>query len=264
MVSRSFVVGVACALLAQGRPAAAASREPVDTALILAVDVSNSVDDQRYLLQLEGIAAALEDPGVIATVTGGLAGAILVTLVTWSDRPKIAVPWTRVASAADARLLARQNRSLSFQGGEFTCVAGMLRFVADKLLTQVPAQASRVVIDVSGDGSENCNPQMPASAIRDEIIAQRVVINGLPILEGREGPRLADWYAANLVGGLGAFNLPAAGYADFARAIRQKFIAEIAGLPQPDGQGSASRLQQRLVAVDSGVEPLRLGQPLQR
>lgn len=218
-----------CALLV---PAAlrADPMAPVDTALILAVDVSSSVDERRYALQMEGIAQALEDPGVQSAILGAPNGAILLSMVTWADRPKVSLPWLRIASEADAINAARRIRALPLEGGEFTCLAQMFRYLNDKILTRLPTKANRVVIDVSGDGVENCNPDTAAKELKDSLIASRATVNGLPILEGKDAAMLEGWYAENVVGGPGSFNLPANGYEDFARAIRQKFVNEIAGL----------------------------------
>ena len=201
--------------------------EPVDTALVVSVDVSSSVDDRRYDLQLEGIATALEDPGVQDAILNGPRGAILLSVVTWSDRPSIDVPWTRIASREDARRYAALVRKVPRNKGNFTCLARMLKFVNDKVLAQVPVQAFRTVVDVSGDGKDNCNPARPVSAIRDEINSYGTTVNGLPILEGREAETLEGWYTENVQGGLGSFVLPALGFKDFGRAIRQKFVIEI-------------------------------------
>jgi hypothetical protein len=202
----------------------------VDTALIVSVDVSNSVDAHRYKLQMEGIAQALEDPSVIDAIIGGAKGGILFSMVTWADKPRISIPWKRIASAADAKLIAMEVRTLPQQGGEFTCVTGMLRNIADKVITQIPVKATRVVVDVSGDGKENCNPQEETTAVRDELVSYNVTINGLPILEGEQAGSLEDWYRENVMGGPGAFVLPAEGFEDFGRAIRQKFVIEISQL----------------------------------
>jgi hypothetical protein len=235
--------GAGLALLAAAALAAAVgamkalAQDEVDTALIVSVDVSNSVDAHRYKLQMEGIAKALEDPEVIQIITAGAKGGILFSMITWADRPRTAIPWKRITSAEDAAEVARIVRTLPQQGGEFTCVANMLRTVADKVVTQIPAEATRIVVDVSGDGKENCNPDEAAQAARQELIDSGVTINGLPILEGDTGPTLEDWYRDNVVGGPGHFVLSAAGFEDFARAIRQKFIVEISGrdadLPSP-------------------------------
>lgn len=223
----------------------------VDTALIVAVDVSNSVDDQRYRLQMEGIAQALEDPGVIQAIAGGAKGGILFSMITWADRPKVALPWTRISNAADAKATALRVRALPRQGGEFTCMSRMMRFVSDKIAPQIPAKAVKVVLDISGDGQDNCNEQEPVDAVRDELVKYGVTVNGLPILEGageavaeapggvstqsylpdeQLGAPLEEWFRAHVKGGPGSFVLPANGYADFGRAIRQKFVLEVSSL----------------------------------
>lgn len=204
----------------------------LDTALIVSVDVSNSVDEHRYKLQMEGIATALEDPQVINAILNGPNGGILFSMVTWADRPSIGIPWVKIASAADAKAVAAKVRALPRQGGEFTCMARMMRFVSDKIVPQVPIKTAKIVLDISGDGSDNCNPEQPAEQLRDELVdQQRVTINGLPILEGKEAETLQPWYEANIMGGPGAFVLPAEGFNDFGRAIRQKFVVEISALP---------------------------------
>ncbi|MGD9785259.1 MAG: DUF1194 domain-containing protein [Hyphomicrobiaceae bacterium] len=205
------------------------SPRAVDTALVVSVDVSSSVDERRYRLQLDGIAAALEDPAVVSAIVDGPRGGILFALVTWADRPKLSMPWIRIGSAQDAALAALKIRTLPREGGDFTCLSRMLRFVTDKIVPQVPEPASKIVVDVSGDGSDNCNADEPTAQVRDEMNARGTVINGLPILEGREAATLEDWYRDNVVGGPGSFVLPAQGFADFGRAIRQKFVIEISG-----------------------------------
>ena len=131
-------------------PLVAQDAQPVDTALIVSVDVSNSVDEARYKLQMEGIAKALEDPGVIDAITGGSSGGILFSMVTWADKPAVVVPWMRIANKADAVAAAQRVRTLPHQGGEFTCMTRMLRSMNDKVVPQIPAKAARIVIDVSG------------------------------------------------------------------------------------------------------------------
>ena len=228
--------------------ARAVSSEEVDTALIVAIDVSNSVDEKRYKLQMEGIAQALEDPGVIEAIVGGAKGGILFSLVTWSDQPTWNLPWMHIASEADAKAVAKKVRALPRQGGEFTCMARMMRVVSDKIVPQIPAKAVKVVLDISGDGRDNCNSQEPIEQVRDELVKYGVTVNGLPILEG-EGPEmvtpgaapsaqsylpekrsvdpLEQWFTDNVKGGPGSFVLPANGYSDFGRAIRQKFVLEV-------------------------------------
>lgn len=234
---RPLLIALAALLLQPGaRDGGAQPQRAVDTALILAVDVSNSVDGRRYRLQIDGIADALEDPDVHAAILGGPRRSIAIAVILWADRPYFSLPWVRIASAADATALAGRVRRLAREGGEFTCVAQMMRFVADKITPQIPVQAARVVMDVSGDGRENCNPAAAPAAVRDELVAIGVTINGLPILEGNEAEMLPGWYRENVIGGPGAFLLPARGFEDFGRAFRQKFTMEISGLPaEPAG-----------------------------
>lgn len=235
-----------------GGQAAVADEYPaVDTALVVSVDVSNSVDDARYKLQMEGIAKALEDPGVISAITGGSSGGILFSMVTWADTPSFVIPWIRIASKSDALAAAQRVRKLPRQGGEFTCMTRMLRSANDKIVPQIPAKAARIVIDVSGDGPDNCNADEPIESVRDELVANGVTINGLPILldTSETGPAppkatygarppLEEWYRTHVMAGPGSFVLPAQGYSDFERAIRQKFVIEMSGLIPPRRLGS--------------------------
>lgn len=270
------VVAIAMALsmsLAAG-PGFAAELPQVDTALVVSVDVSNSVDQQRYKLQMEGIAAALEDSSVVQAITNGPNGGILFSMVTWADRPDFTLPWTKISSKEEAAAVAARIRKLPQITGEFTCMTRMLRSVNDKVVSQIPATAIRVVVDVSGDGPDNCNAEEPIDTVRDELVANGVTVNGLPINEGDptapvgegayrspgsefsesslenkpKGPTtLEEWYRSHVMGGTGAFVLPANGYDDFGRAIRQKFVIEVSGEfpPQwftektvfPDGPG---------------------------
>ena len=237
--------------LALSMARAAEGTDEVDTALIVAVDVSNSVDDARYKLQMEGIAQALEDPGVIQAIAGGAKGGILFSMLTWADQAKVNLPWTHITNAEEAKAAAMRVRALPRQGGEFTCMWRMMRFVSDKIVPQIPAKAAKVVLDVSGDGRDNCNEQEPVEKVRDELVSYGVTVNGLPILEGNEGEGegpggvptqsylpgednsgapLEDWYRDHVKGGPGSFVLPANGYADFGRATQQKFVLEVSSL----------------------------------
>jgi Protein of unknown function (DUF1194) len=272
-----FFAAAACAVVALSSfelaQSAGAEEAQVDTALIVSVDVSSSVDGDRYKLQMEGIAKALEDPGVIEAIVGGPNGGILFSMVTWADRPTVSLPWVRIASKEDAKAVAARVRKLPLQGGEFTCMTKMLRSANDKIVPQIPAKALRVVIDVSGDGPDNCNADEPIEKVRDELVANGVTINGLPILEGANADAgaasggqggsnapsggLEAWFKSHIQGGNGSFVLPANGYSDFARAIRQKFVIEISGLPVTGKSATAAvggSIDPRFVVVDQAVE----------
>lgn len=227
-----------------------------DTALVVSVDVSQSVDHDRYRLQMEGIAQALEDPGVIDAILSGPGGGILFSLVTWADSAELALSWRRIASKDDALRVAEAVRKVPQRSGEFTCVARMMTYIAEFVAPEVRTTASRLVVDVSGDGIDNCSDRESSDAERDRLIATDATINGLPIIvpgenevvgsgayrapgfglrELRRGPdtdttTLDSWYRDHIIGGAGAFLLPANGFTDFGRAFRQKFVTEISGL----------------------------------
>ncbi len=237
------------------------AEDAVDTALVMAVDISQSVDDNRYRLQMEGIAQALEDPSVVRVITSGPKRAILFTLIGWADHAKVLLPWTSIGSASDAAAVAKMLRSLPSSSGEYTCLGRMLKYLGDVTLSPVPVRVDRVVVDVSGDGPDNCTSVDYVRQHRDRLVADGVIINGLPILEdgtqrtiqrwnrapgstqdefplpSKEDARtLTLWYERYVMGGQGAFVITAEGYEDFARAIRRKFIQEIAGrAPRGDG-----------------------------
>jgi len=208
-------------------PPAHAATEMVDTALILAVDVSNSVDEDRYALQMEGIAATFEDPEVERAMVSGPHRAMFVMLVEWSNNPVVTVPWTLITGAADARAFAAEVRKAPRAESDFTCMSRTLQAVHDQLVPALPVPATRIVIDVSSDGRDNCNLTPPVEALRDQLVATGVTINGMPILEGTEMQTLEGWYKENVIGGSGAFTLPVQGYEDFARAMRRKFLTEV-------------------------------------
>lgn len=237
--------------LAQEVPADA----PVDVALIVSVDVSGSIDEGRYALQMNGIAKALEDPRVIASMLSGPRASILFSMVEWSEKATLAIPWTRIARREDALAVAARVRKTSRLDGEFTCVAHMMGFVADVVAPELPVKAQRVVMDVSGDGVDNCDGDENTSAKRDELVLSGMTINGLPINEGdpaeplgagafrapgrpfetrtlrAQATTLEPWYRDHVMGGPNAFLLPAQGYRDFDRAILEKFAIEVSSAP---------------------------------
>jgi hypothetical protein len=233
----------------------------VDTALIVAVDVSQSVDEQRYRLQMQGIAHALEDPAVLAAIANGPNGGILFTMVAWSDKADQILDWHRIGSREDAAAVAEKVRALPHSGGEFTCMARMLRSVALKFIPAIPIKAERIVVDVSGDGVDNCSDRDTLHEERDRVLALSATINGLPIIVPgendvvgsgayrapgfglRELPQQPDketttldrWFTDHVIGGPGAFLMIAQGYGDFGRALRQKFVTEISSTADPLG-----------------------------
>lgn len=235
-MGRLAVLGLLAMLAAPATPVLGQT-EQVDLALVLAVDVSESVDDARFTLQMDGIARALEAREVQASVLSGPHQAMLIALVQWSSRPALSLPWTLLTSARDVRQFAARVRRLRRASHGFTCMSVALRSIADKLLTQLPVPSEHMVVDVSGDGRDNCNPLETVDQVRDELAASGVTLNGLPILEGDEAATLEGWYRDHLIGGPSAFLVPAASFDDFDRAIRRKFVTEMSALP---GRGAAA------------------------
>jgi Protein of unknown function (DUF1194) len=233
-----FATAMAAAWLsAAGASAAEAQAEKADLALVLAVDVSGSVTEDRFALQMEGIARAFEDPAVQAAILAGPHRAIFATLVEWSDRATEVVPWRLIASADDARAFAASVRHAPRADDQFTCMAAALNVISGKVLPFLPAPTQRTIVDVSGDGHDNCNPVTNVDTVRDALVATGVTINGLPILEGDEAKTLESWYRDHVVGGPGAFLAPALGFKDFGRAMRRKFLVEISSAPSASPGG---------------------------
>lgn len=218
--------------------ATAQAAEPVDTALVLAVDVSLSVDDGRYRLQKEGIAAAFETQAVLDAIRSGPRQAIEVAVEEYSDpdRQIPVVPWTRVATAGDAAALARRIRAVRRSSQGLTGVADALLAARD-LLAAAPAPASRRVVDISSDGMSNIGT--PITAARDALVGDGITINGLPILS--EEPWLETYYREYVIGGPDAFVVVAEDPSSFAAAMRRKLARELLvsrnGLPAPIAGG---------------------------
>ena len=216
--------------------AAQASTDPVDLQLVLAVDVSRSVDAEEARLQREGYRNAMTDPAVMAAVAGGTLGAIAVAYVEWAayESQELVLPWIRIASALDAVGWADRLGASPRESRSWTSLSGALRFSRDTL-SACPWEGTRRVIDVSGDGVNNNGP--PAEPERDRLIVEGVTINGLPIVNDRPnfgvrpGQDLATYYRDSVIGGAGAFLIVAADFTSFGEAIRRKLVQEIAEAP---------------------------------
>lgn len=221
-MSGNRIVAIGLALMLSVLPARAA--EPVDVALVLAVDVSLSVNDERYRLQKEGIAAAFENPDLVEAIGGGANGAVAVAVMEFSDpdRQFAVVEWTRIASAEDARRLAARIRRTRRSSDGLTGIADAL-IAAQQMLESSPFTAMRRVVDVSGDGMNNIGTEMTAA--RDRLIGAGITINGLPILS--EEPWLATYYTEYVIGGPDAFVITADGLDSFAEAMKRKLVQEV-------------------------------------
>jgi len=235
---------------------------PPATAVILAIDTSGSVDETRYRLQLEGVAEALQDPITLSAISAAGGAGIYLAIVTWADAADVAIDWRRISSLEDASAMAAEVRKLPRTPGEFTCIGGMFRTVSDRLVRTLPTPVERLVVDVSGDGVDNCDEIAEIRHERDALLARGATINGLPILVPGENDVVGDgafrkpgfglrtlpyltnnsattldrWYRDHVIGGPGSFLLIAQGYGDFARALRRKLVTEISGLTRPSPQ----------------------------
>lgn len=211
--------------------------ERVDLLLVLATDVSRSVDEDKFRLQRQGYAAAITDHRVIDAIRSGPQRRIAVEFVEWADTlsQQVVVGWTVIdgpaaASAFSARLLEAPR---SFAGR--TSISGGIDFAAGEL-AKAPYFAERQTIDVSGDGANNAGRDVTLA--RDAAVAHGVTINGLVILS--ETPSLyhpehthppgglANYYRTHVIGGPGSFVMAAKNFDSFGDAIVKKMIAEVA------------------------------------
>lgn len=204
-----------------------AAMEKVDLALCLAVDASSSVDYEEFGLMLGGYAAAFRDESVAAALVAGPRGATAVAMLLWSGvgAQDVAVRWSRVDGAAAAAALADaiEGTPRLVPAGATALGEGMAAGLA--LLAACPAEATRLVLDVSGDGRHNQG--RPPGPVRDIGVGAGVTINALAVLN--EEPDLLGHYQAEVIGGPGSFAMHTPDYAAFAAAIREKLLREIGG-----------------------------------
>lgn len=237
MRSALRIVSLFCAFLL-GAPAPA--QEAVDLLLVLASDVSRSVDAQKFQLQRDGYAAALANPSVLDAIRSGKHGKIAICFVEWSGvtAQKVVIDWTIVKDADSAREFADRLIEAPRSFAERTSISGAIDFSVSQL-TRAPFTTARRTIDVSGDGTNNSGRDVRAA--RDEAVAQDITINGLVILSDRPlsfNPEhthppggLANYYRDNVIGGAGAFVTVAQDFHSFGKAMLGKLIAEIAMAP---------------------------------
>lgn len=198
----------------------------VDLALVLAVDVSASVDFDEFALMIGGFSRAFRDPAVLAAATGGPLGAIAVAAVFWSEAQQVALDWMPLANATEGAAIAGALEAAPRQPDAGATALGEGLVAALRLMARAPS-AARQVIDVSGDGRTNRG--RPPGPVRDVAVAGGVTINGLAVLN--EEPELMAHYRAEVIGGPGAFAMECADYLDFADAIGRKLVREMRGAP---------------------------------
>ncbi|HZL39785.1 MAG TPA: DUF1194 domain-containing protein [Pseudolabrys sp.] len=231
---------VLAALLALAPSARAA--EPVDLLLVLAADVSRSVDADKFKLQREGYAAAIANQRVLDVIRSGRNGRIAVLFLEWSGfgNQKVVIDWMvidgpKAAQDFGDRLLESQRFF-----ADRTSISGGIDFAVEQF-AHAPYSSERRTIDVSGDGTNNAGGDITKA--RDAALAQGYTINGLVILSATPLPwnpehtnppgGLAKYYSDNVIGGPGAFVLEAKDFNSFGQAIIKKMVAEIADARPP-------------------------------
>jgi hypothetical protein len=221
--------------------AGGAAAQPVDLALVLAVDVSRSVDDEEYRIQKDGYADAFASRAVIEAIESGATGAVAVTYVEWSGngRQRQLVPWTVISGPASAAAFAEAVRAAPRAFADFTAVGSAIDFAAT-LFDQHGFETTRQVIDVSGDGISNAGRS--TGEARDRAVAAGITINALAILN--EQWHLDGWYRDHVIGGFGSFVMPANDFNDFRLAIIAKLVREIAS------EETLPRAPERLARLD--------------
>lgn len=220
-------------LLLTASPAAAL---PVDLELVLAVDVSRSIDQDEARLQREGYVRALTDDRVIQAIRSGLHGRIAICYVEWAAAHLqfTIIGWTLVKDAASADAFAGRLAEMPIQSHSRTSVSGAIDY-SSGLFANNGFEGERLVIDISGDGRNNDG--RPAHLARNEAVAKGITINGLPIINERPtfgfppDANLDTYYENEVIGGPGAFVVVARSFEQFGEAILSKLIREIAERP---------------------------------
>lgn len=224
--------GLAALAIRVAAPRAAAA-EAVDLLLVLAVDVSRSIDEEEARLQREGYYRAFTDPDVLRAIGSGSAGAIGVIYVEWSGVgwQRVVVPWTRIATLADAQAWIQALSQHPPRAIGATSLSGAIEF-SQRMLEEAPWQAPRRVIDISGDGDNNSGP--PPEGPRDRAVEVGIVINAIAIMNDPHANMrmpLDAYFRDSVIGGPGAFVIGVEDFHGFAQAVRRKLILEVSAAP---------------------------------
>jgi hypothetical protein len=235
MSALAVAVALAVAAVLPARASSPSFDRYVDLQLVVAVDISGSMDYYEQQVQRDGYVAAFRDPEVIKAITSGPYGRIAVTYVRWAGGfiQEAAVPWRIVGSQADAHEFAEAIRNAPLYTERGTSISSALNFSLSAFSVS-GVDSDRRTIDISGDGANNDGP--PVAPVRERILGQGITINGLPILLNPSGVPgnfvgLDAYYQDCVVGGPGSFSIPVRKIEEFAPAIRRKLILEIAAVP---------------------------------
>jgi hypothetical protein len=215
----------------------AQANDEVDIELIMAVDVSGSVDDDEAKLLRHGHVAALRHPQIIKAIQGGFIGKIAATYVEWAGYGHIEtiVGWQVIKDKQSAESFAARILKAPYRTAARTAISDMI-MASIGSFEKNGFSGTRRVLDLAGDGANNFG--IPVHAARDRAVDQGIIINGIPVLSNEHdgfkyttAQYLDAYYQKCVIGGAGSFVVVANGFADFARAIKRKMILEIALLP---------------------------------
>ena len=208
----------------------------VDLELVVAVDISHSMDDEEQKLQREGYVAAFRHPEVLNAILTGRYKRIAVAYVEWAGTGRffLSVPWTLIDSSASAIAFADRLKAAPMRAASRTSISGGLAFAADQFEGS-GFVGLRKVIDVSGDGPNNMGPRVDAT--RDHIVGRGIVINGLPLMLRpsfmagfADMSELNDYYRDCVIGGFGSFLITVERHDELVDAIRRKLVLEMSGM----------------------------------
>jgi hypothetical protein len=234
--------------------APAARAADVDLLLVLAADVSRSIDAAKFQLQRDGYAAAIADARVLETIRSGRNGRIGLTFIEWSGigAQRIVVDWMTVGDAASAKDFGDRLLEMPRSFADRTSISGAIEFSMAQL-ARAPFSARRHTIDISGDGTNNSGRDV--TELRDQAVAKGITINGLAILSETPLPwnpehtnppgGLDHYYRTNVIGGPGAFVMVAKNFESFGEAIISKLIAEVAQAGEEEGKSQSWRTTAR-------------------
>ena len=267
--ARHLRSGSAALALTLSLTTAARAAEPVDVELVLAVDVSLSMSAEELEIQRHGYAAALTHESVLRAIAGGAYGKIAVTYVEWAGThwQRVVVPWTVIAGRADAERVVRRLDALPPDSARRTSISGALSFGAD-LFAESGFQGTRRVIDISGDGPNNQGA--PVTGVRDEVVGEGIVINGLPLMTrggfsgGYDIGDLDRYYSDCVIGGPGAFMIPVNDWTQFPEAVRRKLVLELAGQAPPTEASEAAGLPPVVLAQSTVPADCLVGEKMWR
>jgi Protein of unknown function (DUF1194) len=215
----------------------AARAADVDLLLVLAADVSRSIDAAKFQLQRDGYTSAVADARVLDTIRAGRNGRIGLTFIEWSGigAQRIVVDWMTIGDAASAKDFGDRLLESPRSFADRTSISGAVEFAMAQL-ARAPFSARRQTIDISGDGTNNSGRDV--AELRDQAVAKGITINGLAILSETPLPwnpehtnppgGLDRYYRTNVIGGPGAFVMVARNFESFGEAIISKLIAEVA------------------------------------